>query len=296
MHKDSDFDRRLAFLILDVGVETLIKTFLSLPESVTQAKTSFSARNKALQEGFHSLIQALKEAVPGKANQIDLSHVQYYHGIRNTLYHQGDTVVTVPRSQLEGYARSAVRLLHVYLEVDISEKLKPPTIAPLPPKAGEDPIVDAVEVEISSGRYRIERRKSQSIYVFSVDTNAAVDPVKPFLRKVIEELSLPVGLNMKTGADKNTRTLGKDVIEELKPSAWHKLVAGQKVMKDTLVSMLTGRIREGKADPKNWETIDFVRSLSYDVLVFQPRGPAWGNSPFNMRCWFTENGEPIFPQ
>jgi hypothetical protein len=296
MHKGTDFDRRLAFLVLDLGVETLFKTFLKLPESVMQFQIKRGERLEASEGNFHELLRGVQSANAHKAKNFFFAHIEHYHNMRNMLYHQGNQAMAVPMSQLEGYAILAVGLLKEYLDVDLSENLKPPSMPPVPPKAAEDPIVDSVEVEISVGRYRIERRKSQSIYVFSIENNNFVEPVLPFLRKVIEELSLPVGLNLKTGAEKNTRTLGKDLIEELKPSAWHKLVPGQKVIKDTLVSMLTGRIREGKADPKNWETVDFVRGLSYDVLVFQPRGPAWGNSPFNMRCWYTEKGEPIFRQ
>jgi hypothetical protein len=293
MHKGSDFDRRLAFLILDVGVETLFKTYLTLPESVTQFQIKRSDRYEAVDGNFHDLIRGVKNASPKKASAFNFAYIEHYHNLRNTLYHQGNQVTAVPMHQLEGYARLAVGLLKEYLDVDLSENLKP-QIAP--PKPVDDPVVESVEVEVSFGRYWIERRKSQSIYVFSIDTNTAVDPVKPFLRKVIDELSLPVELTLKTGAEKNTRTLGKDVIDELKPSAWHGLVPGQKVKKDTLVSMLTGRIREGKADEKNWTKVDFVRSLRHEILVFQPSGSAFGNSPFNMKCWYTENGDPIVRQ
>jgi len=290
MHKGSDFDRRLAFLILDVGVETLIKTFLTLPDSVTGVRTSFSARSNAAQGGFHALIQGLIESIPDKAKTIDFAHIQYYHGIRNTLYHQGNTVATVRDDQLRGYASLAVSLLKELLDIDLSESLI--SIAP-ESKTANDPVVDSVEVKVSFGRFRLERLKSQSIRAWSLDNNTFETPVKPFLRAVIEELSLPISFTSESGIEKNTRVLGKDVIDELKPSAWHHLVDGQKIQKDTLVAMLTGRLREGKADEKNWATVDFVRSLKDKFLVFQPVGKGFGNSPFNMNCWYTENGDPI---
>jgi hypothetical protein len=43
-------------------------------------------------------------------------------------------------------------------------------------------------------------------------------PVKPFLRAVIDELSLPVEFTSESGVEKNTQALGKDVINALKPS------------------------------------------------------------------------------
>ena len=67
----------------------------------------------------------------------------------------------------------------------------------------------------------------------------------------------------------------------------------KKIPKDRLVSMLTGRILEGKADQKNWETVNKIRNLDYDVLVFHPVGRGIGNSPFNLNCWYTESGDPI---
>ena len=99
-----------------------------------------------------------------------------------------------------------------------------------------------------------------------------------------------------SGAEKNTRVLGKDVIDVLKPSAWHGWVSGQKIQKDRLVVELIGRIREGKADQKNWETVDYIRNLKDDVLVFQPVGKGFGNSPFNLNCWYSLNCDPIKKQ
>jgi hypothetical protein len=198
--------------------------------------------------------------------------------------------MAVPMEQLEGYAKLAINLLREYLDVDLSEFMIPPEPEA---KSGEGPVVDSVEVEISAGRFRLERLKSQTIRVIFLDTGVIVEPVKPFLRNIIRELSLPVELVNKAGAEKNTRQLGREVMGELKPSAWHGWVAGQKIQRDTLVSALTGRIREGKADQKNWRVVDFIRGLKHEVLVFQPVGKAKGNSPFNLNCWYTESGEPI---
>ena len=290
MHKGSDFDRRLAFLILDVGVETLFKTYLTLPDSVTQFQIKRSDRSAAAEGNFHELLRGVQKANPQKALKINFSHIEHYHSLRNTLYHQGNQVTAVPMNQLEGYAKLAVSLLQEYLEVDLSENLKPPVSIST---NGDDPVVDSVEVEVSFGRFRIERLKSQSIRAFSITQNTFETPVKPFLRAVIEEMSLPIEFTLKSGVEKNTRVLGKDVIDELKPSAWHGLVAGQKIQRDALIAMLTGRIRDGGANVKKWEMVDAIRSLKNEVLVFQPTGKGFGNSPFNINCWWTESGKPI---
>lgn len=290
MHKAGDFDRRLAFLILDVGVETLFKTYLTLPESVTKFYSKRGERLEAAEGNFHELLRGVQNANPKKAEGINFSYIEYYHNLRNTLYHQGNQVTAVPIHQVEGYAKLAVDVLREYLEIDFSEKLTPPE--PVITNA-DDPVVDSVEVEVSFGRFRIERLKSQSIRVFSIATNSYETPVKPFLRAVVDELSLPVEFTMKNGVEKNTRTLGKDVIDELKPSAWHGLVPGQKIKREALVALLTGRLRDGGANPKKWEMVDIIRTLPYDTLVFQPTGKGIGNSPFNIYCWWTESGKPI---
>ena len=160
MHKGSDFDRRLAFLILDVGVETLFKTYLTLPEGITQFQIKRGERLSASEGNFHELLRGVQNANPQKASSQNFPYIEYYHNLRNTLYHQGNQVTAVPIYQVEGYAKLAVDLLHEYLDVDLSGKLTPPE----PIKIDEnDPVIDFVEVEVSFGRYRIERLKSQAI-------------------------------------------------------------------------------------------------------------------------------------
>jgi hypothetical protein len=293
MHKGSDFDRRLAFLILDVGVETLFKTYLTLPDGVTQFQIKRSERYEAVDGNFHDLLRGVQNASPKKASSLNFAYVEHYHNLRNTLYHQGNQVTAVPMNQLQGYAKLAVELLQAYLDVDLSDNLITPPAPTSPAKTNDDPIVDSVEVEISSGRFRIERRKSQTIDVYSIESNTIVEPTKPFLRQVIDELSLPIDLTLKSGDEKNTRALGREVIEELKPSAWHGLVPGQKVSKDRLVTMLTGRIRDGVANEKKWKKVDYIRNLKDEYLIFRPTGKGYGNSPFNPNCWETVDGKPI---
>ena len=108
MHKGEDFDRRLAFLILDVGVETLFKTFLTLPEGVIQYQIKPDERFKAAKGNFPELLRGIQNSDPQKASNINFSHIEHYHNLRNMLYHQGNQVTAVPKHQLEGYAKLAV--------------------------------------------------------------------------------------------------------------------------------------------------------------------------------------------
>jgi len=133
MHKGSDFDRRLAYLILDVGVETLFKTYLTLTDNVTQFQIQRGERYEAVDGTFHELLRGVKNSNPKKAANVNFAYIEHYRNLRNTLYHEGNQVTAVPRQQLEGYARLAVELLQEYLDVDLSENLKPPVS---PPKTG----------------------------------------------------------------------------------------------------------------------------------------------------------------
>src|SRR5688572_14449405 len=151
MHKAGDFDRRLAFLILDVGVETLFKTYLTLPEGVIEHSTNRDDRSKAAKGNFHELMRGVQRADLTRASKFNFAYLEYYHNLRNTLYHQGNQVTTIPMNQLEGYARLAVELLNAYLEVDLSTDLE----APQPiTQFQNDPVVDMVEVKVSFGRFR----------------------------------------------------------------------------------------------------------------------------------------------
>jgi hypothetical protein len=127
LHKDTDFDQRIAFLLLDVGVETLFKTVLLLPEKVTAVKTSYGDRRKAVEGSFHTLVQGVELARPDIAKKYNLAHIQFYHEKRNQLYHEGNGI-TVDVHKTENYARVAIDLLREFLDVDLSHLLKIPEL------------------------------------------------------------------------------------------------------------------------------------------------------------------------
>jgi hypothetical protein len=149
LHANTDFDLRIAFLLLDVGVETLFKTYLTIPDKVTGIKGAFTKRKKAA-EGtlphkptqepepiitmdtdpkFHDLVMAVSELVPDQTIKLkyDWSHIEFYHGLRNKLYHQGNGITVTPE-QVKGYAVLAVDLLKDLLKVDLLDVLRLPEI------------------------------------------------------------------------------------------------------------------------------------------------------------------------
>jgi len=71
-------------------------------------------------------------------------------------------------------------------------------------------VVENKKIELSLGKYELKRYTSGSIKVFNLETGDE-EPARTILRKIDQEM----GLNMLThssGLEKNTRTLGKDII------------------------------------------------------------------------------------
>jgi hypothetical protein len=118
LHQDTESARQIAFLLLDVGVETLFKTFLLLPETTTKVDMKYNKREEASKGSFHDLVEAIKEAGKDSLKGIDLDEVQYYHDIRNKLYHEGDGVIPATVNA-ERYATIATDLLYRLLSVDL---------------------------------------------------------------------------------------------------------------------------------------------------------------------------------
>ena len=78
--------------MLDVGIETLFKTYLTLPDRVTGAQGNFAERKKAAEGNFHDLVAGVEKAASTQIQDCNLSHVQYFHDLRNKLYHQGNGI------------------------------------------------------------------------------------------------------------------------------------------------------------------------------------------------------------
>lgn len=108
LKKDSDTNRRLAMISIDNAVELMVKTYLGLPKRVTGLAIT-RKEFAEISEGFPSLIDGLEQHAPDKLDGIDLGTIEWYHRLRNELYHQGNGL-TVERDKVEIYAELANRL------------------------------------------------------------------------------------------------------------------------------------------------------------------------------------------
>jgi len=76
-------------------------------------------------------------------------------------------------------------------------------------------VIEMATVSINKGTYRIERYDSTSIRVYNIDSQS-YETAKPLLREINTEKELAINLLNSRGNKKNTRSLGKDIISELK--------------------------------------------------------------------------------
>lgn len=105
LEDDTDTNRRLAMISIDNSVELMMKTFLGLPKRIT----GISLSRKEFQEinnSFNDLLDALEKYAGEKIEGIDLGEIEWFHRLRNELYHQGNGL-TVEREKVEVYAQIA---------------------------------------------------------------------------------------------------------------------------------------------------------------------------------------------
>lgn len=113
------FDKRIAFISIDNCVETIIRTFLSLPS----AKSGIRIKRKEIEEAgniFPKLLSLLFKHAADKLLGIDEVDVEHYHRIRNKLYHDG-TGLSVDDEYLIAYRGIAAVLLKNLFDVSIKQ-------------------------------------------------------------------------------------------------------------------------------------------------------------------------------
>lgn len=98
----SGFDYRIALISIDNAVELTMRTFLGLPK---RARGCAGPSRKDLQnsgDSFPALLDLLEQYASDRLEGIELGDIEWYHRIRNTLYHDGNGV-TVESAQVEAY-------------------------------------------------------------------------------------------------------------------------------------------------------------------------------------------------
>ena len=117
LERDNDKNRRLALLSIDNAVELTIKTFLGLPRRITGINLS-RKEFQEISESFTRLLDAIEQHAVDRLNGIDLGEIEWFHRLRNELYHQGNGL-TVERAKVEIYAELAKLLFRNLFGFDV---------------------------------------------------------------------------------------------------------------------------------------------------------------------------------
>jgi hypothetical protein len=163
-----EFSKKIALLLVDVGVEALFKVYLLLGDKVTGAKLKFSKRKSAAEGNFHDLVQGVKKSIPHEINESIFDRVQYFHTIRNKIYHQGDGVVPAEVNVKE-YADIAVHLLGLLLEVELDP---------------DDSLDDNDQFAINSDKFSVNNKRFSLVEKYNdllFDLTAATAIIRPEL-------------------------------------------------------------------------------------------------------------------
>lgn len=120
LQEDSDTNRRLAMLSIDNAVELMVKTYLGLPKRVNGLNLS-RKEFEDISESFPKLLDALEKHAGKKLEGIELAVIDWYHRLRNQLYHEGNGL-TVEKDKVIVYAELAQllfqRLFGFQIEID----------------------------------------------------------------------------------------------------------------------------------------------------------------------------------
>lgn len=117
LDKDTDTNRRLAMISIDNAVELMIKTYLGLPKRVV----GFNISRKELAEitsGFPDLLDGLEKYGNTKLRGLNLGEIEWYHRLRNELYHNGNGL-TVEREKVLVYSELAKLLFRNLFNYEI---------------------------------------------------------------------------------------------------------------------------------------------------------------------------------
>ncbi|MGB4066804.1 MAG: hypothetical protein WBK08_02115 [Nitrospira sp.] len=109
--------RRISFLLIDVCVETTLRTFLGLPVKISGSGKEYSDLKQYANGTFHNLTKGVEAAAPGRIPDDELHHLRFYHNVRNRLYHEGNGI-TIPEEHVRGYGTLAAKLLKELLGID----------------------------------------------------------------------------------------------------------------------------------------------------------------------------------
>lgn len=119
LKSNTDFDFRISFISLDLCVEVSIKTFLSLNRRKLKISRNDIKKNF---QNFPSLLDLIENQSIDLISTDQLDMIEFFHSIRNKLYHSG-TGVTVERKIVEVYGALVRNIISSLFDIDVLKYL-----------------------------------------------------------------------------------------------------------------------------------------------------------------------------
>ena len=113
-----DFDRRIAMISIDNAVELMIKTYLGLPKRSRESKGPSRKELEEASNSFPTLLDLIEKYADEKLTGVSLDEIEWYHRIRNQLYHSGNGI-TVEISKIQTYLTLAKTLFQNLFETEL---------------------------------------------------------------------------------------------------------------------------------------------------------------------------------
>lgn len=117
----SAFDLRISFVSIDNAVELMIRTYIGLPIRIRGSKGASRKELTDVSNSFPELLNLLEKFHVDKIEGVDLCDIEWYHRIRNTLYHDGNGV-TVDKQKVDSYLQLSIILFNSLFDESFSSK------------------------------------------------------------------------------------------------------------------------------------------------------------------------------
>jgi hypothetical protein len=124
MLQGNAFDYRIALISIDNAVELAVKVFLGLPERARGAPGPGRRELEQASQSFPDMLDLLEKHAPDKIVGFDLGDIEWYHRLRNDLYHNGNGI-TVDAEKVDGYLQLAKVLFERLFGEKIAESASP---------------------------------------------------------------------------------------------------------------------------------------------------------------------------
>jgi len=118
------FDYRIALISIDNAVELTIRTFLGLPKRARGCDGPSRKDLQSASNSFSALLDLLEAYASDRLEGVELGDIEWYHRVRNTLYHDGNGV-TVESAQVEAYLEVAKLLFRNLFDTAIDTASSP---------------------------------------------------------------------------------------------------------------------------------------------------------------------------